>query len=187
LHGVIYFLRIADTRAVSNRSLRLFKQLCGDPTLRNVVIVAAWDEGDVPTEVEQREEARRTLQHLFKPALDQQAQLLLHDNTQSSAHEVLRTVFRNRPTSLLIQRELADDRKGLWDTQAGMELRKQMEGLVNDLRKNVQRDDSKELQEKLDKLTADLVLIQNSLQEVRREKVSIVTIRLSCWVERTAD
>jgi hypothetical protein len=79
LHGVIYFHRISNLRPVSKRSLRLFKQLCGDPTLKNVVIVVAWDDCDMPTQ-EQRQEDLRAVQSVFESALDQQAQLLLHDN-----------------------------------------------------------------------------------------------------------
>jgi hypothetical protein len=133
------------------------------------VIVVALDEDDVPKDIQQRDEA---LQKLFKPALTEQAKLLLHDNTKSSAHKVLRTMLGNRPASLLIQRELADDRKELWSTHAGIELRGQMEELANDLRKIVQKDNSKGFQEKLDKLNADLFLIEKSLQEVQRAKVS---------------
>jgi hypothetical protein len=59
-----------------------------------------------------------------------------------------------------------------------MELRNQMEELAKDLRKNAQQDDSKERRAKLDKLTADLVLIQERLRaaELYRANVSIVSV-----------
>jgi hypothetical protein len=89
--------RISDMRTVSTRLLRLFKQICGDPMLKNIVIVAVWD--DIPTE-EQRQQDLGTVQSLFKPALDQQAQLMLHDGTKSSAHKILRAILRNHPTPM---------------------------------------------------------------------------------------
>jgi flagellar capping protein FliD len=161
-------------RAISMRSLRLFKQLCGNHTLENVVIVAAWEHGYVPSK-EQQQEDLLNVQSFFKSALEQKAQLLLHDNTESSAHEVLHAIFSNRPAPLLIQRELADERKGLWVTQAGIEIRKQMEELMKDLQQqNTMQRSSKELRKKLDKLNADFAHIQKSLQEAHGAKVSVV-------------
>ena len=129
LHGVIYLHRITDFRmgGISTRTFRLFRKICGDKTLKNVIIVTTrWDVVP-PHEGERREQELRSDERFFKPALDQQAQLLRHDNTIESAQKIVRTIFQNHPIPLNIQRELVDERKQLGDTIAGREFESQME------------------------------------------------------------
>ena len=129
LHGVIYLHRITDFRmgGISTRTFRLFRKICGDNTLKNVVIVTTrWDV--VPShEGERRERELRSDERFFKLALDQQAHLLRHDNTMESAQKIVRTIFPNHPMPLNIQRELVDEHKQLGDTIAGREFESQME------------------------------------------------------------
>lgn len=144
--------RISDYRmtGISTRNFRLFRQLCGDSTLKNVVIVTnMW--GDVSEERGiARETELATTDMFFKPVLEKGAQMLRHDNTQTSARKILRAIVNNRPLSLRIQREIVDEKKDVSQTAAGAELNhelllqrekyeKEMEQLRQDMKGNRSR------------------------------------------------
>jgi hypothetical protein len=128
LSGLVYIHRISDIRmgGISTRSFRMFKQLCGDSTLQNVVIVTnMWSE--VTPEIGEAREAELASQDMFfKPALDKGASLLRHENTRESAHAILQHIIQNRPLSLQIQRELIDEKKNISETAAGAELNREL-------------------------------------------------------------
>ncbi|KAH8818761.1 P-loop containing nucleoside triphosphate hydrolase protein [Flagelloscypha sp. PMI_526] len=180
LAGVVYLHRISDFRftGMAAKNLRMFRQLCGDTTLKNVVIVTnMW--GEVKTETgEARETELRSLEHppLFKPVLDKGAVMLRHSDTLDSAHDILRHILKNHPEPLQIQREMVDEKKDLSQTAAGEELnrelemlRKQHEKEMNQLRGDMElaikrKDDDtrreleaecRQLQEKLKNVNAD--------------------------------
>ena len=95
----------------------MFRELCGETTLKNVVIVTnMW--GEVPPHAGEARESELS-SNFFKPALDKGAQMVRHQNTAQSAHDIIRMIGRNRPVALQIQRELVDERKNIVDTAAG--------------------------------------------------------------------
>ncbi|KAJ8691725.1 hypothetical protein PTI98_011264 [Pleurotus ostreatus] len=124
LSGIVYVHRISDFRmgGTSTRNFRMFRKLCGDDSLRNVVLVTnMW--GQVPLDVgEAREQELKQEDMFFKPVLDEGAQLKRHNNTLTSAHEILRSVAFKDPVSLLIQKELVDENRDITETDAGEEL-----------------------------------------------------------------
>ena len=95
----------------------MFRELCGEPNLKNVVLVTnMW--GEVPNDVGKARE--RELASIFlKPALDKGAQMVCHHNTEKSAHAVIRHITKNHPVVLQIQRELVDEHKDIAHTAAG--------------------------------------------------------------------
>jgi hypothetical protein len=112
---------------ISTRNFKMFRQLCGESTLRNVVIVTnMW--GEVSKETgDAREQELATKEIFFKPALAKGASLKRHENTPASAYKILRTIADNHPLSLQIQRELVDQKKDISQTSAGKELTKEWE------------------------------------------------------------
>ncbi|KAG2018162.1 TKL/TKL-ccin protein kinase [Coprinopsis cinerea AmutBmut pab1-1] len=153
LAGVLYIHRISDFRmgGISTRNFKMFRQLCGESTLKNVVILTnMW--GQVNPEVgEARERELATDPLFFKPVLDKGAQMLRHDNTPESAQRVLRYIIGNHPLTLQIQRELVDEGKDILQTAAGEEL-------------------NRELLAQLKKHEADMADLQREMQEAMREK-----------------
>ena len=95
----------------------MFRELCGETSLKNVVLVTnMWDEVSHGVgEARERELASTFL----KPALDKGAQMVRHHNTEQSAHDVIRRIMNNHPVVLQIQRELVDERKDVTNTAAG--------------------------------------------------------------------
>jgi hypothetical protein len=116
---------------ISTRSFRLFKKICGDDTLKNIVI--ATTKWDLITEEEgsRRERELCTDTRFFKRALDLNAHLARHNNTIESAQKILRTITQNHPMALMIQRELVDERRVLSDTLAGKEFERQLSGQLD--------------------------------------------------------
>ena len=95
----------------------MFRELCGDSTLRNVVLVTnMWGEV-VPAVGEARE--KELSDNFFKPVLDRGAQMDRHHDTVQSAHGVIRKIVGNHPLALRIQKELVDEQKEISDTAAG--------------------------------------------------------------------
>ena len=95
----------------------MFRELCGDSTLENVILVTnMW--GEVSSEVGEDRENQLS-GRFFKPALDKGAQMVRHHNTAQSAHDIIRRVMENHPVVLKIQQELVDEQKDIVDTSAG--------------------------------------------------------------------
>jgi len=119
LAGVIYMHRISDRRfsGIAGRNFKIFRELCGETSLQNVVLVTnMW--GEVPHEVGEARE-RELASAFLKPALDKGAQIVRHHNTEQSAHDVIRRIANNHPVVLQIQSEIVDEHKDVANTAAG--------------------------------------------------------------------
>ncbi|KAH8796884.1 P-loop containing nucleoside triphosphate hydrolase protein [Flagelloscypha sp. PMI_526] len=141
LAGVIYLHRISDNRVggLATRNFNMFRELCGDTTLKNVVIVTTmWD--DV---TEERGYARQnqlaTSDAFFKAALEKCASILPHFNTIESAHNILRHILGNQPQALQIQREMVDEHKDISQTAAGERMNRQLEELMKKHEEEIER------------------------------------------------
>lgn len=86
----------------------MFRKLCGDKGLQNVVIVTnMW--GEVTLEKgKQRESELAEHDDFFKAALSKGSSMIRHDNTRHSAHAILRRVLQNSPVVLEIQEDTVD-------------------------------------------------------------------------------
>ncbi|EMD33879.1 hypothetical protein CERSUDRAFT_125649 [Gelatoporia subvermispora B] len=132
LSGIIYMHRISDFRmtGVSRRNFSMFRKLCGDEALRNVVIVTnMW--GEVTTERgAAREKELASDDILFKPVLDKGARMVRHDNTCESAQAILNLLVNKKPRVLRIQKELVEEHKDISQTAAGVELERELAALA---------------------------------------------------------
>ncbi|KAF4613497.1 hypothetical protein D9613_007526 [Agrocybe pediades] len=128
LAGLIYFHRISDFRVggVSRRNFKVFRQICGQDALANVILLTnMW--GQVTEEVGAAREAELANEDIyFKPALDKGARMMRHDATIDSAHHILRQIINNHPLPLLIQQEIVDEDKAVDGTSAAVEVRNVM-------------------------------------------------------------
>ncbi|KAJ7031334.1 P-loop containing nucleoside triphosphate hydrolase protein [Mycena alexandri] len=133
LAGVIYMHRISDVRmgGISTRNFKMFRQLCGDTTLKNVVVVTNMWGAVEPKVGKDREEQLASNEGFFKLALDKGAQMLRHDDGTASAHAILRYLIGNQPRALQIQRELVDEGKEISQTAAGVELNREFAEQAN--------------------------------------------------------
>jgi len=140
LIGLIYLHRISDTRVggTSKRNLRMFQRLCGQDSLKNVVIVTTMWDKVTPEEGLLREQQFKSSDTLFKPLLDGGAVMMRHDGAQQSAYNVIRHLFKMEGTTVQIARELVIEKKGLVDTEAGMELQSELRNALQKHKKDLQ-------------------------------------------------
>ncbi|TDL17318.1 hypothetical protein BD410DRAFT_822676 [Rickenella mellea] len=147
LSGIIYMHPISDVRmgGVSTRNFRLFRKLCGEAALCNVVIVTSmW--GRVPENIgQERENELATDDVFFKPVITAGARMLRHDGTLQCAQSIIHQTVTQRALPFQIQRELHDQKLHILQTSAGAELnqqlrqqaekhREEMEALEKDIR-----------------------------------------------------
>ncbi|KAF8206195.1 hypothetical protein K438DRAFT_1816773 [Mycena galopus ATCC 62051] len=174
--------RISDVRmgGISTRNFKMFRQLCGESTLRNVVIVTnMW--GEVGHEVgEARETELANDDKFFKPVLDKGARMLRNNNGITSAHAILHYLIGNHPRVLRIQRELVDQGKTISQTAAGEELnrelaeqikrhRQEMEILQQEMKEAIRAKDEEtkqELEVETRKLQAEMARVQNDSKKL---------------------
>jgi len=182
LAGILYVHRISDIRftGASTRNLRMFKQLCGDSAMKNVILVTnMWGMGNKEVEEERENELFGT--H-FKPALDKGAQTARHSNTAQSAHDIIRRIVKNDPTPLLIQKELVDEGKSIENTSAGETVNEELnkalarhkadvEALQEEMRQAIAEKDeemAREMKEEAEK-------VKKQMEEVRQAGANMAT------------
>lgn len=106
----------------------MFRKLCGESTLKNVVLMTnMW--GRVEKDVGEARE-KELAGVYFRVALEKDAQLARHYNTVQSAHEIIRRIMKNDPAPLLIQRELVDEHKDIKHTAAGEAINEELNELI---------------------------------------------------------
>ena len=165
----------------------MFRELCGDSSLKNVILVTnMW--GEVSKDVGEAREKELTT-NFFKPVLDKGAQLARHHNTTKSTHDIIRCIMRNRPITLQIQRELVDEGKNIIDTAAGEAVNKElneqirrhqveMKAVQEEMMKALKEKDeetrqemeeeTRKLQEQMDKMRADSEGMASNYSEEKR-------------------
>ena len=115
LTGIIYMHRISDFRVggIAVKNFRMFRQLCGDSALQNLVIVTnMWGEVS-PEKGQEREQELANNVKFFKNARDKGANMCRHDNTMESALGILRGIMRKQPVLLGIQDEMVNQSKNI--------------------------------------------------------------------------
>lgn len=116
----------------------MLRQLCGDDTLRNVVIVTnMWDHVQQEKGIA-REEELQSDELLFRPVLEKGARMLRHDNTTASARAIVRQLAKGQPRTLRIQEELVEQKKDITQTAAGVELQGELSVLMKKHRKELE-------------------------------------------------
>ena len=154
------------------RNLKMFRKLCGESTLRNVVVVTnMWGEVD-PKVGDAREVELMTDDIFFKPVLDKGAQTARHENTITSAQNIIRLVLNNHPIPLRIQVELVDEHKDISETGAGEELNREINAQI---RKH---------QEEMRVLREEMEQAMRDKDEETRRELEIETQKMQREVER---
>jgi hypothetical protein len=184
LAGVIYLHRISDIRVggIAQRNFSMFRQLCGEKALKNVVIVTTMWENVIRADGEARETELASHDIFFKPALQNHAQMARSNHTVESAQAILRMIIRNHPLALRIQEELIDEHKDISETAAGEELNRELmrqmqrhKEELNQLKiekaatKNEDEETRRELEDECRKLVAKMEQVQSDSQRLESE------------------
>lgn len=173
MSGVIYLHRISDNRmgGTALRNFKMFRELCGPVALSNAAIVLnMWDK--VNANVRSAREAELVSKDIFfKPAIDGGAQVFHHENTVKSANEILLWLAKRPPKPLLIQKELVDQRKPIYETSAGVALLGELalkERRHAEQLKEVQREIEEAIRQKDDEDRKELEEARRKLEAARK-------------------
>ncbi|KAG1823455.1 uncharacterized protein BJ212DRAFT_1324299 [Suillus subaureus] len=140
----------------SKRNFKTFRELCGESSLKNVIIVTSmWSEVN-PKIGEARESELASRDEFFKPIIEKGARMLRYYGTLESAHTTLRHLLNSRSVPLAIQQEIVDEQKPIETTAAGSELRRAL---------NEQADRNKE---EIRNLRAEMEAAMRAKHEERR-------------------
>ena len=149
----------------------MFRKLCGDKTLENVVL--ATNMWGVEEEEELNLSREKELKdNFFKPALDKHAQMVRHLNTRESAHNILRKIIKNKPVVLQIQHELVDERKEFANTAAGESLSEELKELMKQHQAELEKlreEMTQSLKDKDDAMKRELDKTKKDLEEMMRK------------------
>jgi len=91
----------------------MFRELCGEDALKNVIIATTMWGKVSKEEGENRERDLRD--RFFKDALEKGTKMVRHTHPThfNSTDDILRLIIANHPVPLLIQQELVDQKKQL--------------------------------------------------------------------------
>ena len=156
----------------------MLKELCGENTLKNVVLVTNMWAMVAPKKGAAREKELRN--GYFKAAIDKGAQLRRHNGSPESAREILRNILRNQPIVLKIQRELIDERKNIGQTGAGVELNRDIIDVIERYQRNIkelEESRQKAVREKDEELRREFAeekqRAQQEMEKLKRERIQI--------------
>ncbi|PMD19902.1 hypothetical protein NA56DRAFT_602339 [Hyaloscypha hepaticicola] len=178
LTGIIYLQALTDRRIYGStlRNLKMFRELCGDDPLRNVVFATTgWGTAARSGELEKakvNEEQLRTDPDFWEPFVRRGSTVARFEDTVDSALAIVLSLADRAPTVLQIQQEMVDQDKDLVDTAAGHavneELRKLEEKYQSDLNA-LQEDMEHALAEKDLHLQSALAESKASIEKLRDE------------------
>ena len=166
LAGVIYFHRISDERwrRSDTRGFGWLRRICGEPTLRNVVLATnMW--GTMNPRIGTAREQQLAAEFV-KPALDRGAQLRRHYDTIESAHQIIREILGNHRETLQVQSELVDEGREFDRTTVGEELTREAD------------EHTRELEREIEELQNELRTVRGREKEARSQlKAEIAELR----------
>ena len=125
LTGIIYLHRISDNRmsGPAFKNLKMFRLLCGDSALPNVVLATTrWSNPAHKQEYQEQQERQAELisrPEYWGELIHQGATSALYDGTYASALRIILHLEERSPIVLDIQRQMVDDGYPLLQTAAG--------------------------------------------------------------------
>ena len=208
LAGVIYVHRISDAKfgGLAVKNFRMFRELCGENALKNVILMTNMWGRVTPQQGADREQQLRD--KYFKAAIEKGAQPCRHNNTPESARVILRNILKKKPLILKIQHELIDQGKGIGQTGAGAELDREIREVVEryqmeigELEKSMRKameekdeesreeleEEKRRLQEEMEKLGKDSAEVESKFGKARREMDQRIKARLKAQMGRTQE
>ena len=205
LAGVIYVHRISDDKfgGLAVKNFRMFRELCGEKTLKNVILMTnMWGRVTSQQGTDREQQLR---DKYFKAAIEKGAQLQRHINPPESARANWRKILKNTPLALRIQRELIDEHKDISQTGAGVELNREIrevvekyQGEIRELEESVRKaieekdeesreeleEEKKRMQEEIENLRKDSTEMATKFEEARREMEERINMRFEAQMKR---
>ena len=122
LSGIVYLHPITHNRmdGPSTTNIRMFRKLCGDKTMRNVILATTmWPTPEQGTDDLLEGRAKDLEREFWSEMIDNGSKIHRFDNTKESASKIISELIDKRPRKLNIQEELVDKHLSLEQTEAG--------------------------------------------------------------------
>lgn len=191
LNGIIYLHRITDVRmgGASARNLRMFRTLCGEDCLPNVLLVTSmWDAllclPNGRALGEQREAELIKVPEFWGIMTQKGAKLQRHDGTKERALEIVGGMMGMGKITTAIQEQLAEG-VTLGETDAGKVVNTMNTEKINQLKADAQehineqqkineglRKEMQKAQEKFEQLQRESQQARQQAEEVQRQQLS---------------
>ena len=171
LAGVLYFHKISKNRVggEARRNIRIFKKLCGEHALKNVIIVTTmWQFVDQNTG-DKRQIDLEGNDLFFKSIKTAGGRFARHNNTSQSAENIIRLLLHksHSPLPLHIQKELTVEGIDIRQTMAAVVLDEDKKNQVERLRR--QRDEIMEdMKEAILGMAEDYKELKGEVEETDR-------------------
>jgi hypothetical protein len=143
LTGIIYMQAATDKRMFGStlRNLKMFRQLCGDEPLKNVILATScWGtaerSGEMSKAIANEDQLRRD-SLFWQPMLKRGSQMVRFEDTRESALKIIKKIINKKPIVLQIQHELVDEDKNLIDTAAGATVNEEIKRLEAKYKKEI--------------------------------------------------
>ncbi|KAK2466554.1 hypothetical protein APHAL10511_001416 [Amanita phalloides] len=185
LNGILYLHRISDPRfsGTAKKSLRIFRELCGDDKLDHVRFVTTY--WNVVSEKEGTDREAALADGVFKPFLDAGAKLIRHDGGSESAKKIISDLSRQTPVSMKIQEQL-NAGMALGDTSAGAviieemkELQKKHENEMEELKKELEEAANETDEDLKAELDEERRKLEERIAQVEEDRRRLATMRLN--------
>ncbi|KAJ5081980.1 hypothetical protein N7532_011023 [Penicillium argentinense] len=127
LHGVIYLHNINNVRMEGSalRNLRMFRQLCGEEPLKNVILATSfWGKVEEKTGTDREAELRDRPE--FWGQMLKRGSRMMRYTGRASALKIVSHFLDMSPVPLEIQRELVEEAKPLIETAAGKSVNEEL-------------------------------------------------------------
>jgi len=168
----------------SKKSLRMFRSLCGNNNLKNVILATTmWEKTD---EVDGKRREDELRNNFWKEMLSNRSALARISNDPEDGKRLIRQLLDNQPMVLKLQDELSSG-KSLSATDAGAEIREEMERLrikliqeINDAREELHKlrkkdkQTQQDLNEEIEGLKTQLGQIETENQKLKDAKLSAI-------------
>ena len=176
LTGIIYMQALTDRRMYGSslRNLKMFRELCGEDPLQNVVLTTTgWGVFEKAGELDKaaaNEHQLRTDPDFWQPLLKHGSKMARFEDTRDSALKIIESIVDNNPLVLKIQRELVDEDKDLIETGAGATVNEEIKKLEERYKKqldDMQQDMAEALKSKDQEWQEALAEAKSSIERLR--------------------
>lgn len=168
LNGIVYLQNIQEPRITGSslRNLKMFKDLCGESPMKNVMLVTTrWgleERSGNHARAEQHEQQYRS--EFWTPLLSRGARMERFQDDRDSALRILLQLVDRPPEVLQIQTELVDNGRDLIDTTAGNTVNEE----IVSMQKKYQAEVAQIQKEMIAALAEKDLEVQEALEESKR-------------------
>ncbi|CAM1501734.1 Fc.00g037180.m01.CDS01 [Cosmosporella sp. VM-42] len=176
LSGIVYMQAITDRKMYGSslRNLKMFKELCGENPLRNVVFTTSgWGTARLTGDYEKAVAHEKQLceaPEFWKNLIKRNARVARFEDSPESAMAIIRTLIHQEPITLQIQRELVEENRNLVDTKAGTVVNEELKMLEERYKQElvgIQREMSEAIEAKDQEIQESLEISRAEIMKLR--------------------